>query len=381
MNHKQQKVNIKMKKNIRLLIGSGENCADIRYASGISTPDEFIWFEYGSRRCAVLSPLEIDRGKSCAKPGVEVVPDSFFGGTSRLNILLAIAAECQCRHFLVPDDFPFALAEKMRANGLELSAAGSVFFPEREFKNDREVAAVTAAQRAAEAGFAKAVEVLTDCEIDGENLRWNDRILTSEILRAEIDCEILRHGMLPTGTICAGGKQGAQPHNAGSGTLPANAPIVMDIFPRSPETGYWGDLTRTVVRGKASGIVKRAYEAVLEAREYAKTLIKKGSYGAAIHCAAEAVLEKHHFFTGENDRGQFGFFHGLGHGVGLEIHESPRLSPRARTALQGGEIVTVEPGLYYPEWGGIRLEDLIYLTQDGSEAVCLTRAPDFLEIN
>lgn len=380
MNHNRQKVNIKMKKIIRLLIGSGENCADIRYASGISTPDDFIWFEYGPRRCAILSALEIDRGRACAKPDVEVVSDHDFGGSSRISILQSIAAECDCRQFLVPDDFPFALAEKMRACGLEPIAAETGFFPEREFKNSAEVAAITAAQRAAEAGFARAVDVLKACDIDGEQLRWNNRILTSEILRAEIDCEILRCGMLPTGTICAGGIQGAQPHNAGSGALVANAPIVMDIFPRSPETGYWGDLTRTVVRGKASGVVKRAYDAVLEAREYAKTLIKQGAYGASIHCAAEAILEKHHFFTGENERGQFGFFHGLGHGVGLEIHESPRLSPRAKTALQGGEVVTVEPGLYYPEWGGIRLEDLIYLAPDG-KAVCLTQAPDFLEIS
>ena len=120
--------------------------------------------------------------------------------------------------------------------------------------------------------------------------------------------------------------------------------------------------------------------AVLEAREYAKTLVKVGNCGAAIHCAAEAILEKHKFFTGADERGQFGFFHGLGHGVGLEIHESPRLSPRVQTPLKGGEVVTVEPGLYYPEWGGIRLEDLVYLQSDG-KTVCLTEAPDFLEIS
>ncbi|MBQ4329121.1 MAG: M24 family metallopeptidase [Lentisphaeria bacterium] len=118
---------------------------------------------------------------------------------------------------------------------------------------------------------------------------------------------------------------------------------------------------------------------MLEAREYTKKLIKPGMYGAAIHCAAEAILEKHHFYTGSNEQGQFGFFHGLGHGVGLEIHEMPRLSPKARTALKGGEVVTVEPGLYYPEWGGIRLEDLVYLSPEG-KTVCLTQAPDFLEL-
>lgn len=380
MNHICEKVNIKMEKFIRLITGSGENCADIRYATGISTPDDFIFFEYGNSRCAIMSALEIDRAKANAKPGVEVIPESSFGKITRTNICSAIAEKCQCRNFIVPDSFPLGLADKMRQAGLTVVPDDRSFFPEREFKSDSEVRFIIEAQRAAEAGVAQAVEILRQSEINGDELLWNGKLLTSEILRAEIDSAILRCGMLPTGTICAGGSQGAQPHNAGSGPLKANAPIVMDIFPRSPVTGYWGDLTRTVVRGKASDIVKRAYEAVLEAREYAKTLIKTGAYGAAIHCAAEGILEKHHFFTGANEQGQFGFFHGLGHGVGLEIHEAPRLSPRAKTALKGGEVVTVEPGLYYPEWGGIRLEDLVYLPKEGS-AVCLTEAPDFLEIN
>ncbi len=302
-----------------------------------------------------------------------------MGGPKRINILLTAAEMCQCRDFVVPADFPLALADEMRGAGLNVTAEASPFFPERVSKSPAEITAITASQRAAEAGLARAVDILRASEISGDYLFWQGKNLTSEILRAEIDCEILRCGALPTGTICAGGSQGAQPHNAGSGTLKANSPIVMDIFPRSPHSGYWGDLTRTVVRGKAAGTVRKAYEAVLEAREYCQKLIRIGAFGAEIHCAAEAILEKHGFYTGSNSAGQFGFFHGLGHGVGLDIHENPRLSPRARTPLQGGEVVTVEPGLYYPEWGGIRLENLIWLSPEKG-AVCLTAAPDFLEI-
>jgi len=369
-----------MKNFIRLLIGSGENCSDIRYASGISTPDDFIYFEYNNEKYAILSALEIDRGRSCAKNGVNVASEADFGGISRINIINTIAGKCRCNDFTVPDNFPLGLADQMRASGLTVTPEANSFYPEREFKTTDEVKAITAALRAAEAGLAKAIEVLRAGDIYKDQIIYNGQILTSEMLRAEIDSEILHHNMLPTGTICAGGIQGSQPHNAGSGPLKANAPIVMDIFPRSPATGYWGDLTRTVVKGKASDIVRRAYDAVFEAREYAKSLIKIGTYGALIHCAVEGILEKHHFFTGANEQGQFGFVHGRGHGVGLDIHEFPRLSPRSRSALKGGEVVTVEPGLYYPEWGGIRLEDLIYLTADG-ESVCLTAAPDFLEID
>ena len=375
-----QKVNIKMKNFIRLLIGSGENCADIRYITGISTPDDFIFFEYQNRKCAILSALEIDRARNSAKPGIETASDEEFGGRSRSAIISGIAEACQCKNFTVPENFPFGLAEKMRNAGFTVIPEEESFFPEREFKNADEVSAITSAQRAAEAGLARAVDILKSSSISGGLIYWQDKLLTSEMLRAEIDSEILHHNMLPTGTICAGGAQAAQPHNAGSGPLKANSPIVMDIFPRSPETGYWGDLTRTVVKGKAQNIVRKAYEAVLEAREYCKKMIKPGIYGASIHCAAEAILEKHHFFTGNNEQGQFGFFHGLGHGVGLEIHEMPRLSPRAKTALKGGEVITVEPGLYYPEWGGIRLEDLVWLSPEG-KSITLTQAPDCLEIS
>jgi len=370
---------VEMKNFIRLLIGAGENCSDIRYATGISTPDDFLFFAFRDQKCAIMSALEIDRARSDAKPGVSVYTEAEFNGPKRLDILCAIAEQCQCRNFAVPEEFPFGLAEKMQQAGLTVVPQSSGFFPQREFKNDQEVASITASQRAAEAGLLRAVDILKSSRIDGQYLSWQGKTLTSEILRAEIDCEILRHGALPTGTICAGGTQGSQPHNSGSGPLRSNMPIVMDIFPRSPVSGYWGDLTRTVVRGTAAPVVRKAYEAVLEAREHCKKLIRIGAYGAEIHCAAEAILEGHVFLTGSGERGQFGFFHGLGHGVGLDIHENPRLSPRARTALRGGEVVTVEPGLYYPEWGGIRLEDLIYLSPGGN-AVCLTEAPDFLEI-
>ena len=368
-----------MKNFIRLLIGSGENCADIRYASGISTPDDFIFFEYGNSHCAIMSALEIDRAKANAKPGVEVIPESSFGKITRTNICSAIAEKCQCRNFIVPDSFPLGLADKMRQAGLTVVPDDRSFFPEREFKSDTEVRFIIEAQRAAEAGLAQAVEILRQSEINGDELLWNGKLLTSEILRAEIDSAILRCGMLPTGTICAGGSQGAQPHNAGSGILFAHTPIVMDIFPRSAASGYWGDLTRTVVKGEAPEIVRKAYAAVLEARECAKAAIAIGVSGRTLHEIADNVLQKHHFFTGEDNGTPFGFFHGLGHGVGLEIHEAPRLSPRSDSVLQGGEIMTIEPGVYYSEWGGIRLEDLIYLDREG-KTHCLTEAPDFLTL-
>lgn len=370
-----------MNKNFaRLLIGSGESSPEIRYLTGISTPDDFICLEYSGSVTALMSKLEISRARQVAKPGVSVLPESDYG-TTRCEIISKAAGTMKVKSFEVPPSFPLGIAEKLRAAGLTLTVSERPFCPGRISKTPEEVELITASQRAGEAGFARAVTVLQEASISNSGeILWQDTQLTSEILRAEIDCAILKSGSLPTGTICAGAIQSSQPHNCGSGKLYAAAPIVMDIFPRNPESGYWGDLTRTVVKGKAPAIVKNAYLAVKDARDTVKENISLGADCAKLHKLAEKILDKHRFFTGVSDGEPFGFFHGLGHGVGLEIHEAPRLSPRSTEKLSGGEVFTVEPGVYYREWGGIRLEDLIYLAPDGT-VNCLTEAPDFLEID
>lgn len=368
-----------MPKIVRLIVASGEQCANLRYAAGFSTPDEFIYFDDGVRRGVVMSVLEYSRALRSAPHGVEVHEESEFG-RNRIEILSGIASMLRSRAFLVPSDFPLALADKLRENGFHIVPDPKAFFPSREWKQPEEVGEIVRSQRAGEAGCRRAFAVLRETEVNrAEQLVWNGKILTSEILRGEIDVEMVRLGMLSNGTICACGEQGAQPHHIGSGPLFANRPIVMDIFPRSASSGYWGDLTRTVVRGHASDLVKRAYDAVLAARELAKSLLAIGADPSEIHRAAAESMEKAGFHTGENEKAAFGFFHALGHGVGLDIHESPRLSPYWHAPLRGGEVVTVEPGLYYPEWGGIRLEDLVWLTPSG-EVRCLTELEDFLEL-
>ncbi len=369
---------IVMAKIARLILASGENCADMRYAAGFSTPDEFFYYETQSVRGVIVSPLEFSRAVREAHPDAEVRAESEFG-QNRIEIVKALGAMLRVGGFLVPQDFPLLWADRIREAGFSVKPQPGTFFPEREFKSEEEIGKITASQRAGEAGFMRAVMVLSEAGIGKDNmLFWRGEVLTSEILRAEIDLTMVRCGMLPTGTICAGGAQGAQPHNTGSGALYANSPIVMDIFPRSASTGYWGDLTRTVVKGRASALVKKAYETVLAARELGKSMVKAGAVPSEIHRAVAHSMEKAGFRTGKTGDSDFGFFHGLGHGVGLDIHEAPRLSPRNDVPLRGGEAVTVEPGLYYPEWGGIRLEDLVVVTAGGAR--CLTDAPDFLEI-
>ena len=364
----------------KLMISSGEKNSDMRYASQVSVPDDILWFSADNITGLVASPLEYDRVLRERRPETAVFSEAEFGGPEYIDMVKNIALHYRLDGFAVPGDFPLLLADKLREAGLVIEPSEKSFFPEREFKKRPEVDKITQVLRIAEAGCQRAFSILKESDIDGDKrLIWQGNILTSEILRSEIDCVILKSGALPTGTICAGGAQGAQPHNHGSGVLYADTPIVMDIFPKSASTGYWGDLTRTVVKGRASDIVKKAFDAVYEARELGKKLLKIGADPAEIHKSTALSMEKHGFLTGFGDSGNYGFFHGLGHGVGLDIHENPRLSKRNSDPLKGGEVVTIEPGLYYAEWGGIRLEDMAYIDYSG-KAETLTEIDTFLEI-
>ena len=180
------------------------------------------------------------------------------------------------------------------------------------------------------------------------------------------------------GTIAAPGPQGADPHCQGYGPIHAEEPIVMDVFPRDARTGYFGDLTRTVVKGTAPDIVRKTFETVRDAQQLAFGMIRAGVPGTDPHLAVEEFFKKSGYETDRNSTPARGFFHGLGHGIGLEIHEEPRLSLSCKEPLQAGNVVTVEPGLYYPEWGGIRIEDDVLVTENGCEK--LSTLPVFLEL-
>ena len=361
-----------MNKKAILFKGNGTDASDMRYASGFAAPDDFLFLVLENRRICLVSPLEYDRARASVLPGVEVRRNT----ESAVEAVKGLCTELGLASLTVPGSFPLGLAEKLRGAWLEISPAEERLFPEREFKSQEEVRKITASLRAAEAGCRRAIEILRESDIAKDRtLVWQGAPLTSEILRAEVDCTMLKLGMTPTGTICAGGLQAAQPHNQGSGVIPADFPVVLDIFPKSAVTGYWGDLTRTVVRGTPSDFMRRAYDAVLEAREFAKSCIRPGAIPAEIHKCAANILEKHGFATGHDEHGDYGFFHGLGHGVGLDIHEFPRLSPKASTPLKPGIVVTDEPGLYYPDKGGIRLEDMVWLSPEG-KCVTLTEIED-----
>jgi len=195
------------------------------------------------------------------------------------------------------------------------------------------------------------------------------------MLRAEIDSTILRAGGIPTGTIVAGGDQACDPHERGFGPLYANSLIILDVFPRAAKTGYFGDMTRTVLRGRASDAQRKLWETVKAGQTFALREINAGVDGMKIHQAIQKMFSDRGYPTEVRKGKNVGFFHGTGHGLGLEIHEYPRLQ---KVVLKEREIVTVEPGLYYPGLGGVRIEDVVVVTKTGCKI--LSRFPKQLEI-
>jgi len=277
---------------------------------------------------------------------------------------------------IVPANFPLRYANELATKKIKVRPTNGHFWPERATKSNKEIEMIGQALRITEAGLKRAMEVLRRSKITRNGkLKWGGKPLTSEILRAEIDSAILRAGGTPTTTIVAGGDQACDPHERGYGPLYANSLIILDVFPRDAKTGYWGDLTRTVVRGRASEAQRKLWKTVKDGQELALKRIKAGIDGMTIHEAIQKLFADRGYRTEVRKGKNVGFFHGTGHGLGLEIHEYPRLQ---RVILKEREVVTVEPGLYYPGLGGVRIEDVVAVTKSGCKI--LSRFPKQLEI-
>jgi Xaa-Pro aminopeptidase len=252
------------------------------------------------------------------------------------------------------------------------------FWPERAVKSAGEQRAIVASLRAAEAGLQAGIQALRACRIGRDGyLRREGRRFTAEDLRGAVNARIMAEGCLPAHTICAPGDQAVDPHEEGHGPIRAHQPVVMDIFPRSESTGYFGDLTRTVVRGRASERLKEVYALVHEGVRLGHRRVRDGAEAQSIHRDIQALFDARGFKTGVRDGRMQGFFHGTGHGLGLEIHEPPSIGARPCT-LRAGELVTIEPGLYYLGLGGVRIEDVALVGRRRSRN--LTRAPYVLEL-
>jgi Xaa-Pro aminopeptidase len=365
-----------------LVIGAPEHDADAYHLSGFLAPDPVICLRVAGKTCLAVSSLEygraekeapVDRLLSYDELGIVKLARELKSGARAYAAAVANLIEdlgASGSPVSVPADFGVVYADELRARGVTITPDGKLFDGLRRAKTEQEISNIQKTQEAVEAACAHAVGILEEAGIgEDDTLQSRGETLTSEQLRAEIDVELLRRGCAADGTIVAGGPQGADPHERGHGPLRAGESIIVDIFPIDLSTRYYSDMTRTFVKGEPNEGLQEMYDAVLQSQEAALSMVRAGVNGKDIHNKVAEVLHEAGYKTNVHDQEEGkplteGFFHGTGHGVGLELHEAPRVS-LADDELIPGDIISVEPGVYDPEIGGVRIEDLVVVTEDG----------------
>jgi Xaa-Pro aminopeptidase len=353
---------------------------ELRHEIPLGVPDPFLYAEVAGVRHIAVGSMEIAR--IAAVGDYELHPFEEFGSdeliaagrsTRELRRELPVRAvkALGVTRAVVPETFPLWLADLLRAEGVELVVDGEFFDDRRRVKSSAELAGIRRAQRAAEAGMDAARDLFRRATGDGAGLTVDGRPLTVELVKAAMAQAFAAHGTTADEFIVAPGAQGAVGHDMGSGPIHAGVPVVIDVWPRDNETACFADMTRTYVIGEVPDDVARWHGLCKEALDAAIAAIRDGADGRAIYDKTCDIFES----AGEPTQrtktaGETladGFFHGLGHGVGLEVHEQPGLGLASKNALLAGDVVTVEPGLYRRGFGGVRLEDLVLVTGNGAE--------------
>jgi Xaa-Pro aminopeptidase len=369
-----------------LLHADSESDSNLLYATRFVVPDPVVWFRTPRASYLVVNPLELGRARTQAT--VDHVIDQSaerrkFERRHRrapkpFEVTAAILRGKGVRRVKVPANFPVQTADALRKLGIRVKVADGQFFPDRAVKRSDEIAAIRFAQEATERAVGAAIRVLRASKARGGYLVAKGERVTSEMLKRVVDVALMRDGCIAKHTIIASGDQCVDPHHTGSGPVRPDTSIIFDVFPRHAKTGYFADMSRTVVRGKASKELKELYALVMAGQQYAFDRVKDGANGHDIHRGIQKLFDDAGRKTGPAANGKMqGFFHGTGHSVGLDIHEPPGIGARDEI-LPAGAVVTVEPGLYYPGVGGVRLEDMVLVKKNGCEN--LTKFPKLLEI-
>ncbi|MEC4677573.1 MAG: Xaa-Pro peptidase family protein [Nitrospirota bacterium] len=378
---------LKIDKNSNVLMVAGsETDANIYYASHFLAPDPFIYLQTKGTSYLLMNDLELDRARAQSDVA-QVLPYSKYEAQAKSSgiesprlsdVLSLFMLEQSVSQWIVPANFSLRLGDALRKQGHTLLTKDEPFFEARALKTETEVEAMREAQIAIEDALDSTLDLLRRAEIKDGLLVLEGETLTSQSVRRHLDLALMKKDCIAQHTIVSCGVDACDPHNEGSGPLRAHESIIFDIFPRSNKTRYHADMTRTVLKGKAPDALKRLYDTVLEGQLLGISQVKKGANGREIHQNIMHCFEKKGYKTGLIDGRMQGFFHGTGHGIGLDIHEPPRIS-KAEHVLQTGEVVTVEPGLYYPNIGAVRIEDMVLV----EDTACrnLTTYPKFLELD
>jgi Xaa-Pro aminopeptidase len=363
---------------------------EIRHEVPVSVPDPFLYAEGNGSRHVVASSFELDRIAAVA-PEFDLVPLEDFGidelyaeGLTREQVELEVPLRAVRRFRIdeasVPATFPLELADHLRANGIQVKADRDLFVTRRRVKNETELAGIRRALRAAEAAMTAARELLRAAEPRNGQVSLDGDALTCERIKLAVEQVFSEHGVFADEFIVSHGPQTAVGHDMGSGPIAPGEPVCLDLFPRDRESGCYADMTRVFVVGEPSDELRRYQRLCREALDRSVGAVKPGVEGRDLYRLSCEFFEEHGFPTllskppGEVLKD--GFYHSLGHGVGLEVHEQPNLG-RGPGELVAGDVIAVEPGLYRNGFGGVRLEDLVRVTEDGAET--LTEYPYDLE--
>jgi Xaa-Pro aminopeptidase len=365
-----------------LIHGDTVRSPELRHEVPVVIPDAFLYAETDGRRTVVLHSLEIPRVREEA-PELEIVPleqlgaDELYsqgkqGWEIELELALRACRELGITQAIVPAGFPLGHADHLRANGVEIGVDRDFFNDRRRSKNETELRGIRNAQRACEAALDASRELLRRAQANGGGLEVDGEPLTSERLKRVIEDVFADHGVEGSDMIVAHGPQSAVGHNMGSGQIAPGEPIVFDLFPKDKATGCYADMTRTYVVGEPPEELQQWYDLVKQALEVSTAGVKPGVNGRSLYEQVCTIFQNAGYKTQLNkEPGEVledGFFHGLGHGVGLEVHELPNMG-RVGHDLVPGDVITIEPGLYRSGFGGLRLEDLVLVTKDGYEVI------------
>ena len=359
------------------LVNADGTDANQRYLSGFTAPDPFHTCYMEGDVHLLVSGLEFARARSESSAAtVSRASDYDYRDLleehgpeqARTELVLAWLDDRGVSDVLVPNRFPLGHADRLREAGATVRPDGDDAVERvRAVKTTTERDHVRSAQRANEAAFRAARDLLAAATVEDGRLHHDGEVLTSERVKVAIEVRLLREGCGLEDTIVACGADAADPHERGSGPLHADEPIIVDIFPRSKVTGYHADTTRTYVVGEPTETVREWFDLTDEARQAALDHLEPGVTGETIHDAVCAVYEDAGLPTVRSDpTTETGFTHTTGHGVGLAIHERPRVASDGGE-LEVGNVITIEPGLYDPDVGGVRIEDLVVVTEDGYE--------------
>jgi Xaa-Pro aminopeptidase len=373
-----------------LIYGDTVRSPELRHEVPLPIADSFLYAEKGDRRIAVLHSLEIPRVREEA-PDLEIVPledlgsdELFTQGLQGWEVMLELAVRA-CRELgienaSVPETFPVGHADHLRENGIELVVDRALFDNRRRSKNETELRGIRNAQKACEAALDASRELLRRARPNGAGLEVDGEPLTCERLKRIIENVFADHEVEGNEMIVSHGAQTAVGHDLGSGQIGPDEPIVFDLYPRDKATGCYADMTRTYVVGEPAHEVKEWHRLVKEALDTSTAGVKPGVNTRRLYEEVCDIFHNAGYKTQLNkEPGEVlhdGFFHSLGHGIGLEVHELPSMG-RIGHELVPGDVITIEPGLYRSGLGGLRLEDLVLVTKEGCEV--LTDYPYDLE--